>query len=331
MRNRISSLPYSRIDPNTIEVNVTMEPLESFLIVFQDKARSLPPRLPDIASATQVIPLAGEHLPVAAATLAASPWEGASWFWYPEGNPAITAPPGNCCLRGSFTVAADRAVRSAGFVITADNEFSVWVNGHPAAQRSGDSEAWRTPYTVDITPWIRAGLNHIAVLGGNSPGIDGGNPAGVIGHYTVDYASGSPLKGRIDSTWKAMNRVVDGWNKPEFDDQSWPSAQAIARHGDAPWGHLDRLERMTLSPVVADPYLARCEIPAGLDLSKSRVVLELEGVTPEEAARITINETYVGGFIGRPLRLDVTLWLRSGANTIRVDPFAPKQARLVVF
>jgi hypothetical protein len=27
----------------------------------------------------------------------------------------------------------------------------------------------------------------------------------------------------------------------------------------------------------------------GLDLSKSRVFLELEGVTPEEAARITIN------------------------------------------
>lgn len=328
MRNRVSSLPYSRIGQNTIEVDVTMEPLESFLLVFQEKARTLPPRLSEVASRKQVIPLVGEHLPVTSATLAASPWDGASWVWYPEGNPAKTAPPGNCCLRGTFTVAADRPVKAASFVLTADNEFSVWVNGHPAAQRTGEADAWRSAYTIDITPWLRVGANQVAVLAVNLPGPEGGNPAGVIGYYTVDYTSGSPLKGRIDSSWKAMNRVLDGWNKPEFDDHSWPTARAIARYGESPWG---RLDRMTISPVKADPFLGRCEIPTGLDLAKSRAVLELEGLTPEEAARITVNDTYVGGFIGRPLRLDVTPWLRTGANTIRVDPFAPKQARLVVF
>ena len=38
-----------------------------------------------------------------------------------------------------------------------------------------------------------------------------------------------------------------------------------------------------------------------------------------------------GGFIGRPLRLDVTRHLRTGTNTLRIEPFAPRAARLAVY
>ena len=102
----------------------------------------------------------------------------------------------------------------------------------------------------------------------------------------------------------------------------------MAHHGDAPWGRLDSI---SVSPVKADPFLGHCQIPADLDLTKSRVFLELDGLSPEAAANVKVNGQFAGGFIGRPLRLEVTRQLKAGANTIRIEPFAPASARLVVY
>ena len=88
---------------------------------------------------------------------------------------------------------------------------------------------------------------------------------------------------------------------------------------------------MTLSPVKADPFLGRCEIPASVDLAKVRVILEMDELAPEEAARVAVNGAYAGGLIAKPLRLDVTRHVKPGANTIEIVPFAPKSARLAVY
>jgi hypothetical protein len=86
----------------------------------------------------------------------------------------------------------------------------------------------------------------------------------------------------------------------------------------------------TLSPVRADPFVGRVDVPGDLDLARSRAVLEMDELTPEAAARVTVNGTYAGGFIGRPFRLDVTRLLRAGSNEIRIEPFAPRSARLAI-
>ena len=86
----------------------------------------------------------------------------------------------------------------------------------------------------------------------------------------------------------------------------------------------------TLSPVRADPFNGHAEIPGDLDLARCRVDLELDSLAPEEAARVTINGKDAGGFIGRPLRLDVTRLLRPATNTVGIEPFAPKSARLLI-
>jgi hypothetical protein len=46
---------------------------------------------------------------------------------------------------------------------------------------------------------------------------------------------------------------------------------------------------------------------------------------------ITVNGTHAGGFIGKPFRLDVTKLLKTGPNTIRMEPFSPKSAKLVAY
>jgi hypothetical protein len=88
---------------------------------------------------------------------------------------------------------------------------------------------------------------------------------------------------------------------------------------------------LTLSPVTGNPFEGTCEIPANLDLATSRIILEMDGITPEEAARITINGKDAGGMIGKPLRLHVNRHLNPGTNSIRIEPFAPASVRIVVF
>jgi hypothetical protein len=88
--------------------------------------------------------------------------------------------------------------------------------------------------------------------------------------------------------------------------------------------------KLTLSPVVGNPFEGTCQVPAGLDLAKASVILEMNGLSPEEAARITINGKDAGGFIGKPLRFDASHHLTNGENHIRIEPFAPDSVRLLV-
>ncbi|MEI6604465.1 MAG: glycosyl hydrolase [Verrucomicrobiota bacterium] len=83
------------------------------------------------------------------------------------------------------------------------------------------------------------------------------------------------------------------------------------------------------SPVTANPFAGTCTLPADLDLTKARICLEVDELEPEAAASVTVNGRFAGGFIGKPLRLDITRLLKPGSNTIHVAPFAPKSVRLV--
>ena len=88
----------------------------------------------------------------------------------------------------------------------------------------------------------------------------------------------------------------------------------------------------TASPVkAATPYDGVRELPAALDLANERVYLEVTALAPEAAARVTVNGSDAGGFIGAPLRLDITRFLKPGTNTMRLEPFAPTEVKLAVY
>lgn len=67
-----------------------------------------------------------------------------------------------------------------------------------------------------------------------------------------------------------------------------------------------------------------------MDLTRSRVFVEMDDLAPETAARVTVNGQYAGGFLGAPLRLAITPHVKVGRNVVRIDPFAPSTARLVI-
>ncbi|MCX7045446.1 MAG: glycosyl hydrolase [Candidatus Sumerlaeota bacterium] len=365
MRNEITAIPFKRVGDAVVEMDITLEPSESVLLVFQEKKRDLPARL-EIASLSPLSPPSPQSksshpeititrdtsikdpepppldapasktvAAAAPATPAAASFAGCSWVWFPEGNPATAAPPGERFFRGLVTIAQDRKIAKATFFITCDNDFELSVNGQKAGTSDGDVEGWRVAKKVDIAKQLKPGANQFAIKAVNA--TDQPSPAGLIGQYVIEFENGAPLKGRIDASWKASKESPAGWDKPGFDDKKWAQALEVAKYGSGPWkalggsGGAGGGGRLTLSPVKADIFHGKCEIPSDVNLAKSRIYLEADTLAPEAAAHVTVNGQYAGGFIGKPFRLEVSKHLKAGANTIDIKPFAPKTARLVVY
>jgi len=256
--------------------------------------------------------------------------DGCSWVWFPEGNAGAAAPPGTRFFRKAVSL-PDAKIKTATFYVTCDNDFTLYVNGAKVGASDGSEDNWRALKKLDVTKQLRPGANQLAIQAVNA--TEKPSPAGLVGRLLIEFDQGDPLRVPVDKTWRAAKEEQKGWEQAGFDDSAWAAAKELVVFGGAPWGRLGGGGGgLTRSPVAAaDPFVGRCELSADLDLAKSRVFLVMDAVAPEEAARVTVNDTYAGGFIGKPFRLDVTAHLKKGTNTIRIEPFAPKTAQLAVY
>ena len=258
-----------------------------------------------------------------------------AWVWYPEpGASGVNAPAGERYFRGVLTLPENAVIARARFQISADNGFALKINGQAAGKSDAEGESWRGAQILDVARLLQPGKNLVTVAAIN--GTDKPSPAGLIGKLTIGLAGGTTQTLRIDGSWKASDKKQEGWDSAAFDDKAWKNARVVARYGEMPWGTLGiggaraRRPQLTLGPVAAHPFNGKCEVPADVLTGKSRVFLVCGEIAPEAAARVTINGTYAGGFIEKPLRLDVTQQLKSGANTIRIEPFTPASVKLAV-
>ncbi len=327
MSGSVTSPSFRRLDARTVELDLALEPMESVLVVFMPRARPLPPR--EAKPVREPLEVARDlsavfERPVPPGEKDAPRLEGCSWVWYPEGNPAAAAPPGTRWFRGRAVLQPGRKVRNAVFTISADNSFALYVNG----RRAGEGSEWSSPEQVDVSALLKPGENVFAVAAAN--GADQPNPAGLIGVLRVEIEGGEPLLFRIDRSWKAADKEHPGWERPGFDDGSWPAAKEVAQFGAGPWGRPGGRGRLTLSPLRADPFLGRVTIPPGIDLGSCRAFLEMDDLpAPEMSAAVKVNGKPAGGCIGRPFRVEVGRLLKAGENVVEIRPVSPRAARVV--
>jgi len=333
MRNEITFMPRKR-DGKSVELTLTMEANESVLLVFSNGKRALPLRSDPVISSfgTPVMIVRDQAPPSKEPVLdkALGPsalLKGGRWIWYPEGKPSESAPPGTRYFRKQITVPHESAISRAVFTGAADNSFRLYINGRDAGGSDTGDMGWHSSVELDAGESLHPGVNQLAVAATNNGSK--ANPAGLIGLLTVRLAGGDSLIERLDGTWKASDRKEEGWTAARFRDDAWKPAMELVNFGEAPWGSLDVM--LTLGPSKADPFWGHMDIPAGADLSKCRFVLDMDGLTPEAAARVTVNGEYAGGFIGKPFHLDVTDHVRNGRNSVRIEPFAPKTVKLVIY
>jgi len=325
MRNEITIPNFKRVDENHVDVDLTLEPSESVLLVFRAEKHAQYARRADLSKdGVRSIPLFRE--PVASMMQDRLPNQllGSSWVWYPEGNPAVSAPAGSVYFRKSFITIDGKRVKTARIVISADNEYVLFVNGAKVAQRVGETESWKKPDTIDITSRLTAGSNVVAVVANNT--VE--SPAGLIGRVFVEYTDGMSDLEVTDASWKVSRQDEKGWSERLFNDSGWLPAKVVAALGEGPWGNIGTAG--IESPVKADPYAGRFTIPVDVDMTKNHFYLELEDLAPEAAAHVTVNNRFAGGFIGKPFRLDVTRWVEPGKNSVSILPFAPTAAHLLI-
>ncbi|MER5435144.1 alpha-L-rhamnosidase [Streptomyces sp. NPDC002588] len=159
-------------------------------------------------------------------------FEGASWIWFPEGDPTNSVPAATRWFRG--TAELPDGITAATLAITADNVYTVSVNGVEVAHTDldTDNEDWRRPAVIDVLDRVRAGDNVIAVSATNA--TEG--PAGLVAVLAVRTASGEQ-KVVTDASWKTTNaEPPSGWRESGFDDGGWPAARVAAAWGGGPWG-----------------------------------------------------------------------------------------------
>ena len=163
------------------------------------------------------------------------------WIWFPEGDPAVAAPPGIRYFRKIVSLPdASRIIRARLF-LAADNEFTASVNG----QTVGGGPGWAFARAFDVTERLRPGANVLTVEASN--GAEQANPAGLIGKLIVELADNQDLSVRTDSSWRSSLTSQSGWEEPNFNDTAWPASRSLGDAGMEPWGmpavrqDLDRL------------------------------------------------------------------------------------------
>jgi alpha-L-rhamnosidase len=162
---------------------------------------------------------------------------GAKWIWFPEGNPAVSAPLGTRYFRRVFELPANQTVRMATIEMTADDAFHLFVND----QKAGSGDSWRTPGTISIGALLKPGKNVLAVEARNVG--DGPNPAGLIGRLNIDFEKGTALTVGTDGSWKSATNFENEWDTLAFDDTDWAMAKPLGKYGMQPWGRIENEDR----------------------------------------------------------------------------------------
>jgi alpha-L-rhamnosidase len=237
---------------------------------------------------------------------------GCSWIWYPEGNPAKSAPVGTRYFRKNISVRSDSVLTGATLLLTADNSYIAYVNGSQVGQ--GRDYTIATPITT-ITQ-LQTGANTIAIAASNS-GISG-NPAGLIGKLVLNYADGTQTNIPMDASWKTTNSLRTGWQSLDFNDSSWTNALVLGSYGMSPWGTGVTIQSQSGLPIFRREFV----VQPGLQ----RAVISICGLGHYE---LSANGAKVGAALLAPGwskydktclydTLDLTPYLTNGNNAVGV-------------
>lgn len=232
----------------------------------------------------------------------------AHWIWYPEGNPASSAPVGMRWFRKTVTIPTGVSVSQAVATMAGDDAFTLYVNGQFALS----SQTWQQYAQADISSFLVAGTNVLAVAvtnAGTSP-----NPAGLLGSFDFTYSNGQTNSVQTDGTWATANTLQANWNQLNFDASGWPAADVLGAYGISPWNSF------------AETHLAATYLRKDFNLATvpPRAVLYVtsQGLVEPHLNGVKVGANcYVPGWTDYTNRLyyfayDVTSLLEAGSNTL---------------
>jgi alpha-L-rhamnosidase len=210
-------------------------------------------------------------------------------------------------LRKKIILPPGQSISNAVMALYADNTCGVFVNGQPMTNAAA---RWEATARINVTPWLHAGTNVLALAATNS---DAQQAASAIGRLVVQFASGSVSNFPVDTSWKAAQWPSGNWTQTNFDDSAW----ATPGSGGTPWGTaaLNDIAR------VPAPYL-RKDFTVAQSIKRAMVYVTALGVY-----ELHLNGQKVGNDVLTPgwtqfskrvyyQTYDVTGMVQPGSNSI---------------
>jgi alpha-L-rhamnosidase len=236
-----------------------------------------------------------------------------NWIWFPEGNPAESAPTETRYFRRTFTLPPDRRVTKATLRITADDRCNMFLNGRDIGSRSGHQSAKE----MDVTHRLQPGPNVLAVTARNEGGEP--NPAALVAWMKIEFDAGEPMVIVTDEQWTTAKTEAPHWTALDFDDSAWTAVKKLGPVGMEPWGNVRHAEDRRLPA----RYLRK---EFALDKNVRRAAVYFSGVGLSE---LYVNGRKIGDAVLSPAMTqypkrilyvthDITDQLRRGDNAIGV-------------
>ncbi len=241
------------------------------------------------------------------------------WIWYPEGNPARSAPVGKRYFRRIIHVDAKKVLVSATAAVSADNEFTLWINGKKVSE--GDN--FHVTVTTPIVSFLRPGDNVLAVAVANTSGAP--NPAGWIGAFDLAYKDGSREGLKTDSKWSAGLTAQPGWEQATTKPAEWKDALVLGAYAMAPWNRSG--EKQTLPPLYPS-YEVTASLLAGMGVKED---FTATGPVRYGHRRTEDRDIYfVANRTGSPIKADCRFRVSQGSPQLW-DPVTSEQRPLPQF
>ena len=170
---------------------------------------------------------------------------GSHWIWIPGDE----TPQENrkVFFRRSFKLVEGAVITSARLLITADNSWSLCVNGGAVEAEKRWATNWKSIQEIDLTDRLVPGDNVLAACVTNSNG-----PGGLLAALEIEDERGGTIRMTTDSQWLVHGQEIEGWTDAAFDESRWQGAVQVAAYGEEPWG--DFMETRKPAPC---PFLRR--------------------------------------------------------------------------
>jgi hypothetical protein len=179
--------------------------------------------------------------------------KSAAWIWHDEGEiPLDQFTEGKRYFRTSFQLPPGKKVKTARVVATADNTFTLYVNGH----KTLSGKNWEGAESANITNALDRESITLAVVADNvAPGAAGLRLA--LGIWFEGQKA--PMVVETSTGWRSSARAAKDWETPQFDDSSWTSAMALGPEG-LPWGPLRGFTLVEEPPIVRAALVQNDEV-----------------------------------------------------------------------
>jgi alpha-L-rhamnosidase len=154
---------------------------------------------------------------------------GASWVWSPGATP-----PGSRWFRYRTALPEGRITRAV-LVATADDDFTLYLDGRQVLHAPEQVDGWRIGRFADVTAELGEASVVFAAVATNRGSTD--NPAGLLVRLVVELDDGTRHDIVTGDGWKTADTERPGWQGPDFDDSSWQQVTVLAPYGGGPWGN----------------------------------------------------------------------------------------------